>query len=402
MLWCSEGVFGRDDNTPRLPTSLGNNMPVAFPKSDTQSPMSTNLGLVNLPNQQYRLLAKKGATITIMIVGESGLGKTTFANTLFATSVKTHSDDHLRHEQPVRKTVEIAITRAELEEKGFKLRLNIIDTPGFGDNVNNSNAWEPIVDFIDDQHEAYMQQENQPDRKAKYDMRIHACLYFVRPTGHSLKPLDIEALRALSTRVNVIPVIAKADTLDADEMQLFKEHIRSIFEAQNISVYRPLDLSNGQPLADQLPYSVIGSEKMLQNEQGQEVRGRQYSWGVAEVENEDHCDFKKLRNLLIRTHMLDLVHSTDELHFGAYRSQAITTRQPGEVRNRSQVNPQYKEEEQALRHAFTEQVNVEVSRFNKWEHNLIAERDRLNKDLEDTHAAIRKLQIEVDQLASRG
>jgi septin family protein len=40
----------------------------------------------------------------------------------------------------------------DLEEKQFKVKLTIIDTPGFGDYVNNHDSWSPIVDFIDHQH----------------------------------------------------------------------------------------------------------------------------------------------------------------------------------------------------------------------------------------------------------
>jgi cell division control protein 12 len=53
-------------------------------------------------------------------------------------------------------------------------------------------------------------------------------LYFIAPTGHSLKPLDIELMKRLSGRVNLIPVIAKADTLTAEEMQQFKARVRLI------------------------------------------------------------------------------------------------------------------------------------------------------------------------------
>jgi len=47
--------------------------------------------------------------------------------------------------------VEIEITKAELEEKFFSVRLTIVDTPGFGDYVNSKEAWAPIVEFLDDQ-----------------------------------------------------------------------------------------------------------------------------------------------------------------------------------------------------------------------------------------------------------
>jgi septin family protein len=48
------------------------------------------------------------------------------------------------------------------------------------------------------------------------------------------------------------------------------------------------------------------------------------------VENEDHCDFKKLRQLLIRSHMLDLISSTEESHYESYRNAQMQTRKIGE------------------------------------------------------------------------
>ncbi len=136
-----------------------------------------------------------------------------------------------------------------------------------------------------------------------------------------------------------------------------------------------------------MPFAVIGSEKDVKTQDGRVLKGRQYSWGVAEVENEDHCDFKKLRSILIRTHMLDLIHTTEEMHYEAYRAQQMETRKFGEARPRKLDNPKFKEEEELLRKRFTEQVKMEENRFRQWEQKLISERDRLNKDLESTHAA---------------
>lgn len=136
-----------------------------------------------------------------------------------------------------------------------------------------------------------------------------------------------------------------------------------------------------------MPFAVIGSEKDVRTADGKVVKGRQYSWGIAEVENEDHCDFKKLRSTLIRTYMLDLIQSTEETHYEAYRAAQMETRKFGEAKPRKLDNPKFKEEEEALRKKFTEQVKVEENRFRGWEQKLIQERDRLNKDLESTHAA---------------
>ena len=52
------------------------------------------------------------------------MGKTTFINTLFSTTIKNYADHKRRHAKQVDKTVEIEITKAELEEKFFKGRRN--------------------------------------------------------------------------------------------------------------------------------------------------------------------------------------------------------------------------------------------------------------------------------------
>ena len=41
--------------------------------------------------------------------------------------------------------------------------------------------------------------------------RVHACLYFIAPNGHKLKELDLEFMRRLCKKVNIIPVIGDYD-----------------------------------------------------------------------------------------------------------------------------------------------------------------------------------------------
>lgn len=45
--------------------------------------------------------------------------------------------------------------------------------------------------------------------------------------------------------------------------------------------------------------------------------------GIVEVENQAHCDFVKLRNMLIRTHMHDLKDVTCDVHYENYRAHCI-------------------------------------------------------------------------------
>jgi septin 3/9/12 len=41
-----------------------------------------------------------------------------------------------------------ADTVTVIVENGVRLKLNIIDTPGYGDLVNNDGCWEPIVKHV--------------------------------------------------------------------------------------------------------------------------------------------------------------------------------------------------------------------------------------------------------------
>jgi septin 7 len=103
--------------------------------------------------------------------------------------------------------------------------LTVVDTPGFGDFVNNDQSWNEIVNNIEQRFDAYLEAENKVNRTNIVDNRIHACVYFIQPTGHSLKPLDVAVMTRLHTKVNLIPVIAKADTLTDDEVLAFKRRV---------------------------------------------------------------------------------------------------------------------------------------------------------------------------------
>ena len=54
----------------------------------------------------------------------------------------------------------------------------------------------------------------------------------------------------------------------------------------------------------------------------------------------------------------------------AYRAQQMETRKFGEPKTRKLDNPKFKEEEEALRKRFTEQVKLEEARFRQWEQRV--------------------------------
>ena len=94
----------------------------------------------------------------------------------------------------------------ELEEDGVRIALTIVDTPGFGDNIDNEfayasfilkhvrllmccphyNRFQEIVGYLERQYDDILAEESRIKRNPRFrDNRIHALLYFIPPTGHS-------------------------------------------------------------------------------------------------------------------------------------------------------------------------------------------------------------------------
>lgn len=291
--------------------------------------LTSYVGFANLPNQVHRSTVRKGFTFTVMVVGETGLGKSTLINTLFNTNLVPSGEERLAGREPAQ-TVGIDTISADIEENEVRLRLNIIDTPGFGDFVNNENAWEPIVQTIEARFDSYLEQENRVNRSKIIDNRVHALLYFIQPTGHALRAIDLEFLSRLHQRVNVVPVIAKSDTMDPSEVQRFKQRILRDLEFHNIKTVQlpigPYDdeesIAEIEEIQSKIPFAIVGSNDLVKTPDGRTVRGRAYPWGVIEVDNEHHSDFVKLRQMLIRTNMEDLRELTDKVYEG-YRTQKL-------------------------------------------------------------------------------
>ncbi|GAM84530.1 hypothetical protein ANO11243_025260 [Dothideomycetidae sp. 11243] len=375
------------------------------------------VGFANLPNQWHRKSVRKGFNFNVMVVGESGLGKSTLVNTLFNTSLYPPKERKQPSLDFAAKTVAVQSISADIEENGVRLRLTVVDTPGFGDFVNNDDSWRPIIENIDQRFDAYLDAENKINRMNIVDNRIHACVYFIQPTGHSLKPLDIEVMRRLHTKVNLIPVIAKADTLTDDEIMSFKQRILSDIQHHSIQIFEgpryELDdeetVAENNEILSKIPFAVVGANTEVMTPEGRRVRGRKYPWGVIEVDNEDHCDFVKLRQMLIRTHMEELKEHTNNSLYELYRSDKLEgLGMQSDPTVFKEVNPAAKQEEERslheqklekmereMRNVFQQKVQEKEQKLKQSEEELYARHremkenlDKQRADLEDKKARI--------------
>ncbi|KAK6327559.1 hypothetical protein J4Q44_G00032040 [Coregonus suidteri] len=281
--------------------------------------LSGHVGFDSLPDQLVNKSTCQGFCFNILCIGETGIGKSTLMDTLFNTNFENCESSHFEPQ------VKLRAQTYDLQESNVRLRLTVVNTVGFGDQMNKQDSYQPVVDYIDRQYETYLQEELKIKRSLHnyHDSRLHACLYFISPSGHSLKSLDLLTMKKLDSKVNIIPVIAKADTISKSELHKFKLKIMSELVSNGVQIYQfPLDDETvakvNTTMNGHLPFAVVGSteEVMVGNKV---VKARQYPWGVVQVENESHCDFVKLREMLICVNMEDLREQTHTHHYELYR-----------------------------------------------------------------------------------
>ena len=150
-------------------------------------------------------------------------GKSTLVNQLFNCQIYDQNNPGPSF-KPCQ-TARIDVNRIHLVENKVNLFLNLVDSPGFGNFLDNSNCCVEIMDFIEKKFDEYLMDETKFGQTHNRDNRVHCCLYFIQPTGHNLKSLDIEFMKKLGTKVNLVPIIAKADTLTPEELQSFKKKV---------------------------------------------------------------------------------------------------------------------------------------------------------------------------------
>lgn len=375
------------------------------------------VGFANLPKQWHRKSVRRGFTFNCMVVGEGGLGKTTLVNTLFNREIiapKPEVESTVEDEDGVSEPqLKIETTSAEIEEDGVKLKLNIVTAPGFGELIVNTDSWKPIVDEINTRFDHYLEAESRINRSAITDNRIHALLYFIEPTGHSLRALDVQLMKLVHEKVNLIPIIAKSDTLVDEEIEEFKTRVMNDIKYQKIKIFTPQIYENDdeevtnncKALISSFPFAVVGSTTEVQTADGRTVRGRLYPWGVIEVDNESQNDFVKLRQLLIRNNLEELKETTSDVLYEKYRTEKL------EKMGIEQDNSVFKEfdpltkqeEERALHEAKLAKMEAEMKAV--FQHKVSEKEKKLQRseaDLFNRHGEMKtKLEKQIQLLEEK-
>ncbi|XP_066252830.1 septin-2 isoform X1 [Euwallacea similis] len=375
--------------------------------------LSGHVGFDSLPDQLVSKSVQNGFIFNIMCIGETGLGKSTLMDSLFNTNFESNPSPHTLP------TVKLNGHTYELQESNVRLKLTIVDTVGYGDQINKEDSFKAIVKYIDDQFENYLQEELKIKRSlsAFHDTRIHTCLYFVCPTGHGLKSIDLVCMQKLDQKVNIIPIIAKADTISKTELLKFKSKIMAELQNNGVHIYEfPVDDESvsevNSSMNSHIPFAVIGSTDFVKVG-SKLVRARQYPWGTVQVENETHCDFVKLREMLIRTNMEDMREKTHIRHYELYRkkrleqmgfsdvdanNKPISFQETFEVKWSNHLQ-ELQQKEDEMRQMFVVRVKEKEAELKEAEKDLHAKFDKLKKDHTDEKKKIedsrKKLEDEI-------
>ncbi|CAA3006460.1 septin-8-B isoform X1 [Olea europaea subsp. europaea] len=269
----------------------------------------TSCGFDSLPTQVTTRRTIHGLAFNLLVVGPTGIGKTTLINSLFDFDYGDSPD----YERGI-SDVELLVKEYRPQNKTIEMKLTIIETKGFNNQLDRSEIYKPVVDYIEARYEDYLRDELRV-LESKYndiaDSRVHCCIYMISPTTRKLKPIDLVTMKKLHQRVCLIPVIGRSDSLTKNERDSIKRSIMKEITENGIKIYSASDFD--------LPFAVSASDDIIEDN-GKRQRVRCFPWGRMYIDS--HSDFPALRDLLLRSNMLSLIDTTNKVHYEKYRKEA--------------------------------------------------------------------------------
>ncbi|KAG0021999.1 hypothetical protein BGZ81_008718 [Podila clonocystis] len=197
----------------------------------------------------------------LAVVGDSGVGKTSFARQFTETlpEVLSHDweprteneeDDYIRTDTLVEKfsstMMEIPWDNMDADDEVPARNLVFVDTPGYGSVVDAQSNFDMFMRYIGQTFDEKNKKispftevsNNELMRSLVTGVGAHkfidVCFYLI---VHRLKPIDIEYMRLISEKANVVPIICKVDTQSEQEVIDLKVHVLKTLKEQGVSIY---------------------------------------------------------------------------------------------------------------------------------------------------------------------
>jgi len=309
-------------------------VPVAEPALEKKNPL-LKADAVAAWQPRPRLPSRLMDTyVNFMVLGESGLGKTTFIKNLTANydihgePAHDGSSTSLKQFQSDPYALRTVLEPMDIPESSRRLMMSVQDMPGWGDDINLVRYLRIVTDFLLDQRQKDYEKLNGSRAMSSAAMcgqlqhSVTACLYFIAP--HRMKKIDLILMAAVSQLTSVIPVIGKSDTMTEGELSAYRAEVMGMLKNPSkyvdskslpqlqVSLFRFAE----QVLNDlgvekaMMPVAIVTSrdteavtDTALLSAMG--VTGpcsqpvRRYKWGDCYPLNRNHSDLILLKRLLL-------------------------------------------------------------------------------------------------------
>jgi septin family protein len=187
-----------------------------------------------------------------------------------------------------------------------RLTVTITDTPGYGDSQRPTEEIDRVVQEVKarfEEHEAArIRGGTEFAQIEEEDSMYHVCLYFIQP--HRFTQIDEIFMKKLSPFVNLIPILAKADTMTQEEREKYLQEVRAKlkelpckpyeFDKAHVSDFvaklgqdAATMEAEGRPLDYKMPLAIVAKDRV-------------YDWGEAKASNPLHSDLLCLQQMVVR------------------------------------------------------------------------------------------------------
>ncbi|GLC34702.1 hypothetical protein PLESTB_001232400 [Pleodorina starrii] len=282
--------------------------------------------------------------IKLIVVGDSGLGKTTLIKSLISIPgerLQVHDGSYTPTEQFRRDPDSLCSTVSWRDEEDRVIWVyKIQDTPGYGDELDVFRNLKMVQDYIEAQNRKWLDMEQSRDRKEDLaeleDPRVDLCIFCIPP--HRLRPIDLKYMFELGKHVPVVPVVTKADTMTIREANTYRTEVANrianpmvpgihdkinIFKFERDTLERAGVQDQGAPHP---PFLVVASNDISEELAAAEPPlfwpERRYPWGCAEAFNKEHSDLLAVRALLMKE-ALEEISKTKRQRYEAWRRSTL-------------------------------------------------------------------------------
>ncbi|KAI9806253.1 MAG: hypothetical protein M1825_006368 [Sarcosagium campestre] len=130
--------------------------------------------------------------------------------------------------------------RRSMDGTVLERNLCFVDTPGYRSTLSFTDSMDHVIRYVEAQFEKAASFAKMSDSDAlsllggNGGTQVDVALYLI---AQEVKPVDVEFMRRLCPLTNVIPVIAKADTLSPSEIQELKASVIQEMKNANLSPF---------------------------------------------------------------------------------------------------------------------------------------------------------------------